>query len=91
MYTCCQTTLAADLHIYCTYTVRVCPYALLFKLPTTDRIFIINILLEIYIKIRGANLILVPMPSAKGTPMNYIYPETAEAFPQNERLILNPL
>jgi len=54
-----------------TYTVRVCPYALLFLSSQLQTRFIIHICyLEVYIKIRGANLILVPMPSIRDKPKN---------------------
>jgi hypothetical protein len=65
-----------------TYTVRVFPYALLFLSSQLQIRFIIHVrYLEVYIKVRGANSIIVSMPSTK------VYPETTGAVPQNERLI----
>jgi len=54
-----------------TYTARVCPYTLLFLSSQLPIRFIIYVrYLEVYNKIRGVNLILVPMPSVRGKPMN---------------------
>jgi len=57
-----------QIYIYSTYRVRVLPHALFLSSQLEIQFIIYIRCLEAYIKIRGANSILVPIPSVEGKP-----------------------
>ena len=65
---CLQIYTHSTYEVHMEYASANRPYV--FKLPTGDTFIIYVRYLEVYIKISGANLILVPMSSVEGKTMD---------------------